>query len=360
MTDQTETAVDFDGCNRKCRQAGAHTLVWGECEHAPEPEPTVSLPRVYTDTDGFPSIGFDTYTVTQLAELIEPALHTIKIHLGPNALALLERGEEVRLSVGEYVSLALAAADAIVHRNAPSAPAVPAVPAVPAGQAPATYQTTPSRRAGLRAEIAAALEAADYRMDMRRGDLADAVLPVLYREWPWLRAEAEEAPTDRAVLREQIAEALMRWAEGNNAPQYASMRRPETVRANAYSRADAVLAILPAPVDRATVLRELADKAEEWDGHITVQELRRLAAEATPAVVAAVPGQADSEAHACSNCEGIDPGTCLMNPGRPPEQCPNSEFDGYGLQCQKPAGHNLCSFEEQPSVGAQQPKEARP
>ncbi len=52
---------------------------------------------------------------------------------------------------------------------------------------------TPSRRAGLRAEIANALEAADYRHDMRRGDLADAILPVLYREWPWLRAEAEDA-----------------------------------------------------------------------------------------------------------------------------------------------------------------------
>ena len=30
--------------------------------------------------------------------------------------------------------------------------------------------------------------------------------------------------------------------------------------------------------DRATVLRELADKAEESDGHITKQELRRMAA----------------------------------------------------------------------------------
>lgn len=34
------------------------------------------------------------------------------------------------------------------------------------------------------------------------------------------------------------------------------------------------------PVDRAAVLRELVAKAEEWDGHITVQELRRMAAEA--------------------------------------------------------------------------------
>jgi hypothetical protein len=59
--------------------------------------------------------------------------------------------------------------------------------------ATAVDQTSPSRRAALRDEIAAALEAADYRPDMRRGDLADAVLPVLYRAWPWLRAEAEDA-----------------------------------------------------------------------------------------------------------------------------------------------------------------------
>lgn len=31
---------------------------------------------------------------------------------------------------------------------------------------------------------------------------------------------------------------------------------------------------------RAAVLRDLVHKAEEWDGHITVQELRRLADEA--------------------------------------------------------------------------------
>jgi hypothetical protein len=63
---------------------------------------------------------------------------------------------------------------------------------------------------------------------------------------------AGQAPaTDRAALRERIAEALMRWAEGNNSPQYAPIRRPETVRENAYSRADAVLSVLPASVDQA-------------------------------------------------------------------------------------------------------------
>jgi hypothetical protein len=41
-------------------------------------------------------------------------------------------------------------------------------------------------------------------------------------------------------------------------------------------------AVLPPPADRAAVFADLIAKAEEWDGHITVQELRRLAAETQP------------------------------------------------------------------------------
>ncbi|MFM9629407.1 hypothetical protein ACKI10_17490 [Streptomyces galilaeus] len=74
MTTDRNLTADYDGCNRRCRLAGAHTLAWGECEHAPQSEPTVSLSCVYTDTDGHPSIGFDTYTVPELARLIEPVL----------------------------------------------------------------------------------------------------------------------------------------------------------------------------------------------------------------------------------------------------------------------------------------------
>lgn len=111
-------------------------------------------------------------------------------------------------------------------------------------------------------------------------------------------------PADQTALRERIAEALMRWAEGNNDQRYASMRRPETVRANAYSRADAVLAVLPEQTDRAALLREAADTVfalefhkcgrantdfvsfeHAWDlGTIdAADELRRVAAEEQPA-----------------------------------------------------------------------------
>lgn len=63
---------------------------------------------------------------------------------------------------------------------------------------------TPSRRAGLRDDIAAAIEAADYSGTMRRGDLADSVMTVLYREWPWLRAEADEAGLTDPEVRAQL------------------------------------------------------------------------------------------------------------------------------------------------------------
>lgn len=63
------------------------------------------------------------------------------------------------------------------------------------------------------------------------------------------------------------------------------------------------------------------------------------------AEVLAAAGQ-EEQPHSCSNCQGVDPDTCWTNPNRPPEQCPAAEFEDYGQQCQKPAGHNLCTFQE--------------
>src|SRR5690606_25900479 len=148
--------------------------------------------------------------------------------------------------------------------------------------APPTDQTAPSHRAGLRDRIAAAIwerqnpgrrwADCEYRWRADAEADTDAVLAVLYREWPWLRAETEDAaPTDQTALRDRIAEALMRWTERGNSPQYAAMRRPETVQANAYSRADAVLAVLPT-TDRAAVLREAIDVARD-EGHRLEEEV---------------------------------------------------------------------------------------
>ncbi|WP_328545384.1 hypothetical protein [Streptomyces europaeiscabiei] len=120
MTTNPNPDRDFDGCRRTCRQKGTHTRVWGDCEHGVEPEPTVRLSRVYTEADGFRSIGFDSYTVQQLAELIERGM----------------RGAGVRVSAGRYGDLAHAAAVEIAtrHRKTPA-------PTVPVAAPPTTEQT---------------------------------------------------------------------------------------------------------------------------------------------------------------------------------------------------------------------------
>lgn len=56
----------------------------------------------------------------------------------------------------------------------------------------ASWLPVPEQDRELRARIDAALEQADYRMDMRRGDLADAVLPAVVPELAALRAKVEE------------------------------------------------------------------------------------------------------------------------------------------------------------------------
>lgn len=55
--------------------------------------------------------------------------------------------------------------------------------------------------------------------------------------------ETYEPTADRAGLRDRIAEALIAWTYRGKDPEHGGIL--ETVRANAYSRADAVLAVLP-------------------------------------------------------------------------------------------------------------------
>jgi hypothetical protein len=103
-------------------------------------------------------------------------------------------------------------------------------------------------------------------------------MPVLYREWPWLRAEAEDASAavvpaaDRAALRDRIAEAVQRCAEEGNV-RYQHI-------------ADAVLSVLPAPADRA---------AEELAA-VRPQTLTALAAHVDARAVAIL--RPDSETYA--------------------------------------------------------------
>jgi|1185.fasta_scaffold00436_8 hypothetical protein len=192
-----------------------------------------------------------------------------------------------------------------------------------------TEQTSPSRRAGLRDEIAEALEAADYRMDMRRGDLADSVLPVLYRAWPWLRGEAEDAASaepaaDEAALRQRIAHALERedaihWGYDHGfAASYGV--DPET-----DGFVDAVLSVLPASVDRSAVLRDFLWRLEQSAGDAAAEKFlddnpdlaALLAAAASAVVVRRATDETPGARHApgvairCPGCRAKGHAVCM-------------------------------------------------
>jgi hypothetical protein len=115
---------DYDGCGLRCRPRNkpwGHTAVWGECAYAEKPERRISIgPRAFLATDGEMSVGYDTHTLTELADRIEKALRTVPITLGPNARAMLDRGEQVRLSGGEYSAMALAVAMDLAGEGGPS------------------------------------------------------------------------------------------------------------------------------------------------------------------------------------------------------------------------------------------------
>lgn len=147
--------------------------------------------------------------------------------------------------------------------------------------------------------------------------------------------------TNQTALRDRIADALISWTYRGKEPD-PGIGMLETVRANAYSRADAVLAVLPAPADRAATLREAADALgrmdydtdsrdygydtyrDAWNGGVMdgADLLRGLAVEAGQAggpsrEAAEAPHTATPDAHSCGNCDGIDPDSCLTNLDRP-------------------------------------------
>ncbi|MFI8531762.1 hypothetical protein ACIGMX_16170 [Streptomyces aquilus] len=176
----------------------------------------------------------------------------------------------------------------------------------PAGVAPATDEPWPSRRAGLRDDIAAALAdalkpryggpqhntpgglpltatAEEIRLH-RAQPLADAALAVLYREWPWLRAETEQAaaepfpiwtvwredqPIHGQFATEDIAKqaSIDCWEEDEpSCPDYSWRKdgpRLELVvggeASGVYMSRDLVYGGLPQP-PRADVYREVADR----------------------------------------------------------------------------------------------------
>lgn len=125
---------------------------------------------------------------------------------------------------------------AVIEADDAPAPAV-----VSAAVAPPTDHTTPSQRAALRDEIVKALgRITTVPPVAHRQEQADHVLAVLYREWPWLRAEAEDAePADQTALRDRIAAIV--------APFFANFCNEEAAMVNAQ---EVAAAVLPATTDQ--------------------------------------------------------------------------------------------------------------
>ncbi|MET7688028.1 hypothetical protein ABZT06_08605 [Streptomyces sp. NPDC005483] len=187
----------------------------------------------------------------------------------------------------------------------------PAAPAVPP-----SAESVPSRRAGLRDELAAAIwerqnpgrRYADCEHARDRADEeadADAVLAVLYREWPWLRAEAEDAvPQDRAAALDEAADTPAAECGAQNRNYESGPRL--CIRAAQHTGKDHVdergfhwsdtTAVYP--VSDGTFRRGVDVRAS----------LRRLAAETTPEPAteaeAGACGHRSSEGHPCTQPSG--------------------------------------------------------
>jgi hypothetical protein len=150
--------------------------------------------------------------------------------------------------------------------------------------------------------------------------------------WLLPRMTAAPPPADQADLRNLIAEKLHVQMPGCTHDEHGS---------DCLSLADAVLAVLPT-TDRAAwasaadhlagiwqeSVRTLAEDARRPGLLAAIEELRRMADEAQPAQAASeaaklppmdpvhILGIAAGAPHACRNCEGIDPDTCLKNSDR--------------------------------------------
>jgi len=157
-------------------------------------------------------------------------------------------------------------------------------------------------------------------------------------------------PTNEAALRDRIAAAIY---ERNNPGYQWADAHPDDRRVYGFD-ADAVLAVLPSSgcltpeyTDGPCHCPACDPAAHRTDRSAVLADVERAIRTAT--------GSCGYKAEdGCGNCDGVDPDTCFNNPNRPPEQCPAAEFEDYGQQCQKPAGHDLHSFEEQPADGARQ------
>jgi hypothetical protein len=103
----------------------------------------------------------------------------------------------------------------------------------------------------------------------------------------------------------------MRWAEGNSDPKYAHLRRTETVRANAYGRADAALEALEGYLDIGEAEAWCKSCRRVWEGprHQCRSDAERRLAEARAIHRELCPvatGKVGPPDFTCSLCDALD------------------------------------------------------
>ncbi|WP_093803961.1 hypothetical protein [Streptomyces sp. Wb2n-11] len=108
------------GCARACTIN--HTRKPGECFYArtTDPEPCLTVLRTESASDGGMSIVGVTYTLTELATLLEVAMREVGLTLSPTSLAALKAGNRMDLPGAEYQALALTAARSLIKPDNPT------------------------------------------------------------------------------------------------------------------------------------------------------------------------------------------------------------------------------------------------
>ncbi|MEU9323243.1 hypothetical protein AB0D91_05425 [Streptomyces canus] len=140
---------------------------------------------------------------------------------------------------------------------------------------------------------------------------------------------------DPRTIAAWAAAAMRSWQSAELARAQAEAHQYRTALQGVARRA----AVLLASVDRADVLRELADLAEGCDGHLTKQELRRMAREAdrSAAELRRVAAETREVVHGCPpDGSGLTP--CC---GRTPFELPRTDrmsTDPAAVTCTPPAG----------------------
>lgn len=106
------------GCHKSCRLQ--HSDILGLCALAdtrPIEPPGLTILRMVTAPNGEQVIATEQLTFMALTDVAREAMKEVLITIGPNSLHLMNENKQLRLTDGEYQSMALAVADALTRNG---------------------------------------------------------------------------------------------------------------------------------------------------------------------------------------------------------------------------------------------------